>query len=487
MHPLVDPVRGSGNRASRKVVIVGAGAAGTLTAAHLLREQPDAHLEIELIDQAGEFGPGVAYGTSDDLHRLNVPTVRMGGISGQPEHFYDWLREREPNAAENGFMSRRVYGEYLRELLLRAESEAPAGSIGRRTGEVLAVGKSSDNEGIGGGLTLTLDERTRVGADQVVLALGSLGPGDPIPVPDELLDSGVYVRDPWAQGALDALRDKRDVLIVGTGLTMVDVALSLCERGAARRVRAVSRHGLVPRRHRRDLTRIRRFSIPIESGDLAPVMAAILGQIGRVAQQGDDWRDVIDSMRPSTPKIWKSLRTEEKRRFLTDLQRFWDVHRFRMAPDVADRLEAMEAAQRVSFSAGSIVSLEARGGGVRAFLRRPGSQDLEPVDADAIVNCAGVGADLRREPPPLLRSLLDAGLARLDELGLGLDVTDDGALIDAAGLPSKKIHVVGALRKGVEWEAIGITEIRDQAAAVAAGIAAAEGITVPSPTLEAAA
>jgi len=326
-------------------------------------------------------------------------------------------------------------------------------------------------------------------ADKLILAPGPLGGGDPIPIPREVRDSGRYVADPWAPGALDRARRERQVLIVGTGLTMVDVALSLCTNERGPRVRAVSRHGLVPKRHRRDLTRLRRFPLPTSSGELAPVMAAILGQVGRVAQQGDDWRDVIDSMRPVTPALWKALKTEEKRRFLRELQRLWDVHRFRMAPAVADRLEQLEADGRFAFGAGSIVSLEPHGDGVRVSLRTLGCHELDLVDAGAIVNCSGAGCDLRRDAPPLLRSLLDAGAARPDELGLGLDVAADGALLDAEGRASERIYVVGALRKGVEWEAIGVTEIRDHSAAAAARIvaAAARAARAITPSLEAAA
>jgi uncharacterized NAD(P)/FAD-binding protein YdhS len=273
------------------------------------------------------------------------------------------------------------------------------------------------------------------------------------------------------------------VLVVGTGLSMVDVALSLCDGRRGPRVRAVSRHGLVPRRHRRDLTNVRRFHVPTESGTLEPMLTAFLAQVGSVARQGDDWRDVIDSMRPATPALWKALKREEKERFLADFQRFWDVHRFRMAPEVADRHEALVAAGKLRTGAASIVSLEAHGEGARVYLRTPGAHDLESVEVDRVVDCTGAGCDLRREAPPVLAGLLAAGRARPDELGLGLDVDAGGALLDAEGLPSDRLFAVGSLRRGVEWEAIGITEIRDQAGTVARLIVrTGETEEIPLPT-----
>jgi uncharacterized NAD(P)/FAD-binding protein YdhS len=457
-----------------RVAIVGAGAAGTLAAVHLLRAAPTGTaLEVELIDGRGCFGPGVAYGTDDPLHLLNVPAVRMGAVSGHPEHFHEWLRGRGSELGEEAFLPRGVYGKYLCDLLTAAEARPGAARLRRRTGEVVAI---AEPDGLpGAGLELALGDGTRLRADRVVLALGPLVAGDPIPVPDELKRAGAYVPDPWAEGALDGVHGEDSVLIIGTGLTTVDVALSLCEANPRASVRAVSRHGLVPRRHRRDLTHVRPFPLPLESGRLEPLIAAVVERICEVAQQGEDWRDVIDSMRPETPAIWRSLRVFERRRFLTELQRIWDVHRFRMAPDVADRLERLLSGGRVRFGAASIASLELEGDGARVSLRVPDRAEPETVEVRRVINCTGAGCDLRRQAPPLLAELLAAGRARPDELGLGLDVDVDGALLDAEGLASERIFAVGSLRKGVEWEAIGITEIRDHAAAAARRILDAAG------------
>ena len=152
----------------------------------------------------------------------------------------------------------------------------------------------------------------------------------------------------------------------------------------------------MPRRHRPGLTNVRRFHVPTETGTIEPMLAAFFAQVSRVCQQGDDWRDVIDSMRPATPQLWKALKLEEKERFLAEYQRFWDVHRFRMAPEVADRYDALVAAGRLETGAASIVSLESHGRGARVFLRTPGAHELDMVEVDRIVDCYGRGL----RPPP---------------------------------------------------------------------------------------
>ncbi len=474
--------------ATQRVAIVGGGAAGALAAIHLLREHRErGALEIDLIDRTGSFGAGVAYGTQDPLHVLNVPAVRMGAISGHPEHFHEWLTERDEAVDDEAFLPRGLYATYIRDLLATAEREASDARLRRHCGEVTTIAEHFGNATAP--LELTLADGERLEADRVILALGPLGGGDPITVPPELKDSGVYVADPWATGAIEEAREARSVLIVGTGLSMVDIALTLGEADDGPRVRAISRHGLVPRRHRRSLTNVRRFHIPTEDGTIEPIVAAIFGQICRVSKQGDDWRDVIDSMRPVTPSIWQALRTDEKQRFLDEFQRLWDVHRFRMAPEVADRFDALTAAGRLETGAASIVSVEPHGAGARVFLRTPGAHELDAVEVDRVINCSGAGCDLRRQAPPLLAGMLAAGLARPDELGLGLDIAEDGSLLDREGEPSERLFAIGSLRKGVEWEAIGITEIRDHSAAVARQIVRTgetEEIPLPTPIRSAA-
>jgi uncharacterized NAD(P)/FAD-binding protein YdhS len=472
---MISSTRSSGG--DPRIVVVGGGAAGTITAVHLMRAARGG-LEVVLLDRDGKFGPGLAYGTDDPLHLLNVPAGRMGALAGQPDHFQAWLGARGAPIAGTEFLPRGVYGLYLTELLDQAAAAAGAAvRLRRRGGEVVSLAQPSELEGK---LELSLAGGERVQADAVVLAIGNLPGRDPVPVSEELVTSGLFVRDPWAPGALDAARTDRSVLVIGTGLTMVDVALSLARKGSGPIVRAVSRHGVVPRRHRRDPTRIEPFPVPGDAGSLEPVVTALIEQIGRAGERGRDWRDVLDSMRPATPELWRSLRGTEKQRFMSNLQRLWDVHRFRMPPDVADRFDVLRAQGRLSIDSCSVVGLDATRVGVRASLRAVGQDRAEEIEVDRVINCSGPGADVTRRAPRLVASLLAAGIGRPDELRLGLDVDREGRLIESTGMPSSRIHVVGGLRKGVEWEATGITEIREQAANVTRSLDTVAGTVVRS-------
>jgi uncharacterized NAD(P)/FAD-binding protein YdhS len=219
---------------------------------------------------------------------------------------------------------------------------------------------------------------------------------------------------------------------------------------------------------------MRPFALPSQSGRLDPLVARVYEEIGMAAHEGRDWRDVIDSLRPATPALWRSLQVEEKRRFLRGLQRYWDVHRFRTPPEAARRIDELRRSGRVRVEAAGLAGLRATDDGVAATVRRADG-GTGTIRAGAAVNCTGFGPRIGgRRTPALLRDLLDCGFACVDELGIGLDVDPEGRLIGASGTPSSRISVVGALRKGVEWEATGITEIREHAAA-AARLATAAG------------
>jgi uncharacterized NAD(P)/FAD-binding protein YdhS len=442
----------------QRVAVIGGGAAGTLVAVHLMRSAAEVEraIEISLIHSGPEIGPGIAYGTDDPLHLLNIPASRMGAISGRPDHFQEWLRGRGQEVGAGEFVPRSLFGSYLRALLSDTE-EACGGfaDLRRLRGEVVGLkAPVADAES----LRLDLGDGRSLEADDVVLALGPLEGADPVPVPEELCEAGVYIARPWVPGAIDIARGDRDVLMIGTGLTAADMILSLTSQGDGPRIRAVSRHGLLPRRHRDDLTRIEPFPVPLDEGRLEPVLAAVIERLDSVARDGGDWRDVLDSLRLSTPKIWRALLPEEKRRFYSSLERFWQVHRFRMAPAIADRLDELLGEGSVRIDARTIVAVEAGPRGARVSLEAAGAGGIETVDVDRVINCTGPGARIEAQASTLLRDLLDQGSARVDELGIGLDVAANGALIDSAGRPSERIRVVGALRKGVEWESLGVGE-----------------------------
>ncbi len=451
------------------VAIVGAGFSGTLLALHLLRHCP-APTQVVLIERSARFGGGQAYSTGNASHLLNVPAGRMSAFRDSPHDFLDWLRAQPPGrhgtaAATPGcFVSRRSYGAYVRDLLKR-ELRRPG--LGNRL--TLVRGEATRLTGGAGPLELTLDRGRRLRAGIVVLAVGNLAPEPPHLADPGFYDGPLYRPDPWAPGALDGLDPDAPVLLIGTGLTMVDVVVSLLDCGHRGPIHALSRRGLLPQRH------ASRPAAAVEPPALPTRLVPLLRAIRQAARQAGPhaWHGVIDGLRPFTVDLWQVLSPQDRQRFLRHLRRWWDVHRHRMAPAVAERLDAVRACGQLVVHAGWLRELVERPDGrAQATYLSRGDGRPERVLAARVINCAGPGADFERVRHPLVRSLLGDGLVRPDPLRLGLDVTGSCATRDREGAISRRLFAAGPITRGTFWEITAVPDIRRQCEALAMHVAA---------------
>ncbi|HEY4280853.1 MAG TPA: FAD/NAD(P)-binding protein [Conexibacter sp.] len=449
------------------VVIVGAGFAGTLVAVNLLRRGMP--MRIVLVERTGRFGTGVAYATHDLRHRLNVVAERMSALADEPGHFSAWARRNDGVDARGAYLPRARYGVYLRELLDRAMRDAPPGcELERVDGE--AVNVDVDVDGRGRGASVLLADGRRIAADDVVLALGSLPAISPVALPDDPR----VVADPWARGALDDVTGEHSALMIGAGLTAVDVALTVTGDNERARLVAVSRSGCLPYDHLPGL----RAAVPAPAAPATPTTVEALERwlmrhVARMRRDGHDWRDVIDGLRPQLNPIWQSLPHEEKRRFVHERSRAWDLRRHRMAPEVAGRVRRLLTDGRLLVRAGRVVAVRALPRTLEVLVdgAGAGSGELRTLRADRVIACAGPGTDITTASSPLLRALLHTGTASADPLKLGLRVTPTGTLVAANGQPQPRLHLLGPLRRGQLWETTAVPEIREQAAALAQALA----------------
>jgi uncharacterized NAD(P)/FAD-binding protein YdhS len=445
------------------VAIVGGGASGTLLASHLLRA---GGARVVLIERNERIGRGVAYGTTFDGHLLNVPAASMTGLPDDPGHFLRYVqRHHDPSAEPTTFVPRLVYGAYLEALLAESRRQAaPGASLMRWQGEVVHIAPRSGSRP----WMLKFADGSRAHADRVVLALGNLPPRDPA------LNSGAwpadparYIGDPWRPGAL-AGRARGPVLLIGTGLTMVDVALQLQAEDPSGRIVALSRGGLFPHAHRvGGAAPSQGVPIPDPTPSLLELLrfvrtAAVVAEVG-----GGDWRDAVNALRPVTAELWAALPLDEQRRFLSRLARFWDVHRHRLAPQVATGVEELRASGRLTLESGRIRSVETVADGLEVTVQERASATTRTLRVAAIVNCTGPAGTVRAGGSALLDALCDAGTIRTHSNGLGLDTCSDGSLRDARGRESETLFAIGPLRRGELWESTAVPEIRVQAKALA--------------------
>jgi uncharacterized NAD(P)/FAD-binding protein YdhS len=426
------------------VAIVGGGFSGTMVAAQLAGKGVDA----VLIDGSGRAGLGVAYSTRDPAHVLNVRADVMSAWPEDLDHFVRLVEEE--GGTRSDFVERRQFGRYLKTIL----------EEGLATGRLRLVERqacSADPREYG--WSVSTENGDSVAASGLVLAIGNQPP-EPLPFGRE---SVRVINNPWGGEALAAVEDlaesHEDVMLVGTGLTMVDAVLSLDAAGHRGRIVGLSRRGLIPRGHA-EFT-----PAPVDADDVPHGNVRELWRWLRHRGAEVGWRAAIDALRPHSQGLWQGLPLGEQKRFARHARPWWDVHRHRIAPEVAQRLHGMVAEGRLEIAAGRIQSVQ-DGDALEVAYRRRGTSRVVEARFAYMINCTGPLGTISRTRDPLLRGMLADGLARPDQLGIALDVDDRSRVVGA-----ERAWAMGPLTKGRYWEIIAVPDIRHQAAAVADDIA----------------
>ena len=456
------PAQPSGKR---PIAVVGAGFSGTIAALQLLRGLPDDQ-PVLLCERAPEFARGVAYATGDHDHLLNVRAANMSALADEPAHFDNWLK-RHARAGGDGqhqtesglFASRGLYGQYLRGLLDSALRESAHHARLRLmpddVTDITSAGKGS--------FWLTFASGTRLEVSGVVLAVGNLAP-------EENLDPRICA-DPWGKKAWAKLEGDLPVLIVGTGLTMVDLAVSIRRSGFGGRIIAMSRGGLMPQRHEPGGAWPTPVFTEEETRSVRLMTARVRHELCAAAAENIGWRAVIDSLRPVTAKLWAGMPGAERRRFLRHARRYWDVHRHRMAPPHAEMIDKMRAEGSLELRAGRVSSIESTADSALVTYRPRGRPEIALLQVQRVIMANGL-EQIGRTRDPLMQRLLAHGLVRVDRQGLGLEVTDQLNVVGTDGVPAERIWALGPIVRGVFWECVAVPDIRGQARDVAAHVAA---------------
>jgi uncharacterized NAD(P)/FAD-binding protein YdhS len=424
------------------IAIVGGGFSGTLLAINLLRYG----VKVTLIERsAAQLAKGVAFGTRSPEHLLNVRAANMSAFPDDAGHFLRWMDFSASDEA-NRFVPRLTYGVYLRELLV--EALAKAGNTAQIVdGEACSVDFS---DGIA---RVRLTDGDVLECRSVVLALGNF---PPVPHPVlEALPAALYRPDPWDAAAVRGLAGLDHVLVVGSGLTAADVVLSLESEGFKGKITVLSRRGLKPHAHAERGPVVTPISDPDKRG------SQLVREVRRRAAEVG-WRAAVDALRPHTQNIWRRHSARAQASFLRHLRPYWDIHRHRLAPSVAQRLDDLEASGRLRYVAGKMGQAEALGSRAVVSYRPRGGDGIELLEVDRIYNCAGPDCDLSRVDAPIVRDLLAQGRVRGDTHALGLDVDHLGRVRDAEGAVQDDLLAVGPITKGEAWEIVAVPDIRRQ-------------------------
>ena len=464
------------------VLVLGGGFSGAVFATHLLRAAR-APFEMVIVEPRAQLGAGLAYGSAAPEHRINVPSDKMILFAEDPMHLTRWVRaeglfESDPEAVTtegHHYMRRADFARYVAAQLEDARRGAPPGSTLRHVrAKAIEVTQIGPRHGV------RLDDGALLEGDAVVVTASHETPSFPWPVDARAATHAGLVRDPWLQlHALDieAMPDDSTIVVAGTGLTMCDVVVTLARRGFRGRVLAISRRALLPRTHGRF-----DHQFDLLAGQPAPTTArALLHLVRGAVRRADDWREALDAVRFMLPVLWQALPSAERRRAVRWLRPFWDVHRYRMAPQVDALLRDRLQRKALRIAAGRIVAIAAEADDLLAVRWQSRDGGVQQTRCAAFVNCTGPAADPSRIENPLIQSLLASGLVTADPAGVGLDCDADGRLRGRDGRLVEHLCVAGPLARAAVAEVTGVPEASAHARRVAERLAADPALRRPAP------
>ncbi len=448
---------------------MGGGFAGTALALQLCRQPRLAEAEIHLVEPREAPGPGLAYSARLSEYLLNVRPSVLSLYPQEPGHFAAWLaRQPESLGGAPEFASRSAYGRYLSEEL--AAVLVPAAGAGRvqwhRTTAVAAP------LGPDGRRSVQLADGRSISSHSVVLALGNFPPPPPAGPDLRYLTHPGYHADPWAAGNLRRIGPTEQVLLIGSGLTAVDVLLALRQDGHQAPLTVVSRHGRWPAAHEPPSAPYPNFYAALASETtVSGAVAAFKRELRTAAAQGIGWQPVLDALRPDLGRIWAEWPLAERHRFLQHLAGLWAVGRHRSPPQNAQAVAALMAAGQVVLHLGTVREIIAEGDLLRVRVG-PHGEVGSWLTAQHVINCAGPLLDYARIADPLVVSLREAGYLCPDPLHLGILTDENGALLEDDGTPAPGLYTLGSSRRPAYFESTAVPELRLQAAALAAHLGA---------------
>ncbi len=464
------------------VAIVGGGFSGTCCAIHLLR-LPNIRLEILLIEPKDRLGGGLAHSSPDPDHRINAPASIHIVHPDQPGDLEAWLRaegriDRDPDAVSGSslYPRRSDFGDYVRAQLLEAVKSKRIRS-GFRHIHTHAVGL----ERKGSRFRIALQSGECIDADRCIVATGHERPSPPSFIEDAVAHDPQFFNDPWDLDALQAIDPKASVLLIGTGLTSADIVATLLRRANRGRVTALSRHGYMPQSQNplglgKSLWEVLNDPVPEfvakygAPARVAQIMRVLRRSVASELQQGRTWHGAFDEVRNAARQLWKPLPKEEKRRFLRHVRSVYDPHRFRLPPQTGAILETAMKHGQLTVAAGRIRSVVRNGDLFDVEYCPRGHRSPRQASFNAIVNCTGPQIRPSRSRNPIIRSLLEGGLACEDEAGIGLETNAHWQAVCPDGSLVPGLYFLGPLTRGQIGETPAVPIITHQVLSLIPGL-----------------
>lgn len=449
------------------LLIVGGGLSGTLLAAQLLRQPGARHIVI--VEPRAELGRGEAYSATELGHTLNGNAARMSVDPDNPDDLTQWLTAHIeqggwPESVEQSlpvaelFPPRGLFGLYAQQRLAeaRALGALEGSSVAHVRAEVHDLLVNAD------GVHATLGDGQAWHARQAVLATGMFAAARTALKQAGGLNAAAV--DPWDVSAMRSLEPMSHVLIIGSGLTMVDAVVSLDQAGHRGPITVISRHGLWPQVRRQPPSWPDFLATVDAAAGPHRLMAEVHSQCRQAMAAGIDWQAPLDTVRAHIARLWSEASERHKRQFVRHVRPWWESHHHRAPPPSAALLEKLIAQGRLSILAACYQRAE----GTTLTIRRRGEATSTQLHGDVLINSSGIEYDWQRVDKPLPCQLLARGLVQTGPLALGIRADAAGAVIDAHGQVARRLFAIGPPLRGMWWESTAVTDVAAQAKRLAA-------------------
>jgi len=454
------------------ILIIGGGLSGTMLAVQLLRLP--GQRRIQIIEPRAELGRGEAYSAVELGHTLNGNAARMSVDPDNPDDLTQWLTAHIaaggwPESAEQNvpvselFPPRGLFGVYVQQRLAEARivSAQRGSSVEHICAEVVDLQSEADS------VQLSLSSGQTLRGAYAVLATGMF----PAARTPQKESSGLNAAalDPWDVAAMRQLDPQSTVLIIGSGLTMVDAVVSLEQAGHRGPIEVFSRHGLLPHVRRQPPAWVDFLAEDQSIRTPRQLLRELRRHCRGAIAQGIDWQAPLDTVRAHIGRLWSQATDVQRRQFVRHVRPWWESHHHRSPPLSAALVERLHHEGRLRIQAASFKGLEpVAGEGVSIRIRRRGEARTCVVQGAALINSSGIEYDWRRVARPLPQQLLARGLVRPGPLALGIAAAVDGAVLDAEGQAGRRLFAMGPPLRGMWWESTAVTDVALQAKMLAA-------------------
>ena len=457
----------------KEIAIIGAGFSGLMTAYHLIKEAT-LPLTIYIINDKETFGRGAAYSTPHLKHLLNVPAAKMSAIHDDPNHFLEWAHKQEAYKAVNKdtlgktFLPRKVYGDYFNSIWEDAlKTKRDDTTVNIIHDSAVDIDKKD------GRYTVHLRSKVQVNVDIVILATGNETPADPTIANMDFYKSSSYIKNPWLTDVTLYIKDDKDILILGNGLTTVDLIITIKNAGYKGVIHTLSPTGFSILPHRHNHLEYKDFANELtEPYTLDDIYQRAWKHYRILHRVGISVEPIVDSLRPVTHKIWKALSLEDKATFLKDIRTLWNKVRHRIAPHLYDYIQNLRLKGDVVVHKAKLIDIKEDAAGINVSYLSKQNNKVETLTTSLVINCTGPHIDITKSEDPLLQALVAKGMIQPDPLRIGMNVTEQWNLIDKAGVADPTLFTIGGNLRGLLWETTAVPELKVQSAVWAKAILA---------------